>query len=266
MKRFMLALVLGSMLAGCATTTPVMLNATNSTIRAKSEPQGYYTLAQGKTGQALLSALHGIIYKHTDLGYNGAREVMFGKVDDYDNNDTVECVYTGREATRIDGTGAAKNANMNTEHTWPQSLGAEGSAKADLHHLFPTDIDTNGARSSYPFGDVAKTIKTFPTLDSTGESVLGTDAQGHQVFEPRDSHKGNVARALLYFYTCYSVGTRGSLNLKNFQLEKNVLVKWSKLDPVDQEEQDRNDRVFAAQGNRNPYIDHPEWVEAVGNL
>ena len=266
----MTVLVLGSLLmglAGCA--EPVQLSTSltqkQASLRALAAPADFYNAAKGKVGKDLLAALVGIVKNHKDLGYNGARNVMFGSLDDYQNNDQIECVYTGRVAPHVNNTGSASSAKFNTEHSWPQSLGAVGPAKADLHHLFPTDIDTNGARSSYPFGEVKSVIQSFPQFEvDEGTSALGNDAQGNKVFEPRSVHKGNLARAILYFYTCY--GANGPANLKNFHIERNVLMTWNKLDPVDDAERTRNDRVYDAQGNRNPYVDHPEFFDAIGDF
>ncbi len=275
MKRLNLALtglLMGTLLVGCgmpsALTAPQGTNSSSFSVRA-SAPADYYRDAQGKTGMALLSTLKSTVSKHKDLGYSGARDVMFGDLDDDQDNNVVDCVYTGMEIKNvIDSSSAYKNgAGLNTEHTWPQSLGATGAAKADLHHLFPTDVETNGARSSHPFGDVAKSTHLFPEfafMTSGNQSVLGVDAQGRTVFEPRDVHKGNVARAIFYFYTVY--GFQGNADLSNFRMEQEVLKKWHTLDPVDASERKRNDGIYSAQGNRNPFIDNPAFIEAVGKF
>lgn len=224
------------------------------------EPSGYYAGAQGQTGQGMIDALNQIVARHQDLGYSQGRDVMFSVVDDLDNDDVVEGVYTGRRLDKVnDRTSAYRDGSgLNAEHTWPKSKGAGGGpAKSDLHHLFPSDINANSARSSYPFGVVTRVDKSF------AGSKLGTDAQGRTVFEPRDEHKGNVARALFYFYTVYG---RNGISTSNFRVEEPVLLQWHKMDPVDAAERARNQAVFQAQGNRNPYIDHPEFVDAVGRF
>jgi len=204
-----------------------------------------------------LSTLTQIISKHEDLGYSRGRDIMFAEVDDLDNDDVITGVYTNRQVARVTNRGTAYDQNINTEHTWPKSKGASGGpAKSDLHHLFPTDVNANSARSSLPFGKVVNIKKTF------GGSKLGTDAQGRNVFEPQDSHKGNLARALFYFYTVY--GRRASL--ANFKAEEPILQEWHRMDPVDAAERGRNDAIFKYQHNRNPYIDHPEFVAAIGSF
>ncbi|MNX78813.1 Extracellular ribonuclease precursor [compost metagenome] len=155
---------------------------------------------------------------------------------------------------------------MNTEHTWPQSKGAVNAAKADLHHLFPADMEVNSRRGSYPFGEVLTPSYVTPETDERGQqSRLGVDANGATVWEPRASERGNVARALLYFYTCYGVKPSAiTISLDNFRVELPVILKWHQQDPVDAAERLRNDAVYAVQQNRNPYVDRPEFVGKIG--
>lgn len=263
MKTIALALAsvfLTAALAGCGSDsyTQPLLSRTVKFSTFNQVPSDYYQVAQGLQGQALRQALAGIVTKHKDLGYDRARDLMFGEVDDLDEDDVVECDYTDR---RLEGVSDRISAyqggkGFNAEHTWPQSKGAEGIAKSDLHHLFPTDCEANSKRSSFPFGEVV-------TVEWTdGGSKLGRNAKGVTVFEPRDDQKGNTARAILYFYTVY--GQR--VDLSNFRIEQEVLQKWHKEDPVTDSERARNDAVYRFQGNRNPFVDRPEFVQAMGTF
>lgn len=229
-------------------------------VATQGVPANYYAPAAGKQGRELLMTLNQVVAKHKDLGYDMARDVMFGAVDDLDNDNVVECIYIGRTLDNVTNRSTAfrGGSGMNAEHTWPQSKGAEGPAKADLHHLFPSDCHANSTRGSYPFGEVARTNW------NDGGSQLGTDAQGHTVFEPRAEQRGNTARAILYFYTVY--GVTGAPSLENFKIEEPVLKKWHAEDPVTDQERARNDAIQAVQGNRNPYVDHPEFVAQVGTF
>lgn len=251
-------LVAAVFMTGCASLplTGVSPRASQGSFGARSASD--YDGAQGKTGQVLLAALKQAVSAHKDLGYDGARDAMFKDVDDLDNDNVVECVYTGRTVANVTNRGTAyqNGKGLNAEHTWPQSKGAEGAAKADLHHLFSTDCVANSTRGSFPFGTVASQDW------AEGGSRRGTDAQGRIVFEPRPEHRGNVARALLYFYTVY--GQRASLD--NFRVEEETLKRWHVEDPVDAAEKARNELVFKIQGNRNPYVDRPEFVQAVGEF
>lgn len=182
--------------------------------------------------------------------YQDARAQMFTQIDLHGG--VVECVYTGWTWTS-DG-GEPNHTIMNTEHTWPQSLGAdEEPERADLHHLFPTQSDANNRRSSYPFCNVVSGVTW-----SQGGSRLGRDASGTQCFEPRASHRGNVARAMLYFATVYEPTLDPA--------QEEVLRCWSALDPVDAAERSRNDAIEDWMGSRNPFIDRPDLANRIADF
>lgn len=242
----------------------------SSAFRAQEAPEGYYDAAKDKTGRELLLTLGQIVAKQRDLSYDVARDQMFGWIDDPQAIDTVECVYTGRRLSGVtDRITAFKNGQgLNTEHTWPQSMGARfGLPKSDLHHLFPTDTRANSSRGNAPFGTVQENLVFLPEFPSPQDQTRsGFDDRGLAVFEPRNAHKGNAARALLYFFTRYAIKPSANLSLQNFEREKTVLLKWHAQDPVDDAERLRNDAIYLAQGNRNPYVDHPEFVELIGTF
>lgn len=223
----------------------------------------YYAPAQGKQGAELLRALHLIIRTgHVDRGYGQARDEMFSEVDDLDGDNTIEDLFTGNPYGPIQNKGDAFNAGMNTEHTWPQSKGATGIAQSDLHHLRPSDIRTNEKRGSHPYGDVIKTL--WSVGEGARQARLGVDALGETVFEPRADVKGDIARGLLYFYTRYSQSRTKDFTLTNFKHELPTILRWSFEDPVTDAERARNDAIQKVQGNRNPFVDHPEYIEQIG--
>ncbi|MEB3195680.1 MAG: endonuclease [Candidatus Sericytochromatia bacterium] len=266
-RRALLPLILGFALAATACGLPAAPGARAALKRpavtrslGRTMPADYYAPVANMSGPALLQGLNQLVGPHRDLGYDGARDVMFADVDDLDGDDTVACVYIGRALDNVrDRASAFRNgAGLNAEHTWPQSKGAEGSAKADLHHLFPSDVKANSTRGSYPFGEVARVEW------AEGGSQLGDNGSGRRVFEPRMDQRGDTARALLYFFTVY--GVTGGPDLENFRLEEPTIKRWHEQDPPTTDEKLRNDAVFAVQGNRNPYIDHPEYVARVGGF
>ena len=169
---------------------------------------------------------------------------------------TLECVYTGRLAVGYTSrTDAQNNYSFNTEHTWPQSTFSENEPmRSDLYHLFPTDVTANGIRANYPFGKVVSNITW-----QSGGSKLGNNTQGQLVFEPRDVHKGDVSRSMFYFLTRYPT------NYGTFftQTQENVFREWNKFDPVGNVESNRNSAIASFQLKRNPYIDHPEFVDRI---
>ncbi|NUM34786.1 MAG: endonuclease [Candidatus Brocadiae bacterium] len=204
-----------------------------------------YTRADKLFNRDLKSELYNQVKNHVSLGYDKARGKMFGEIDN--ENGYVKCVYTARS---LKTSGIPDGNNMNTEHTWPKSLGAEKEpAKSDLHHLFPTDSETNSRRSSYPFGMVVTMVW------SKGGSVLGKNEKSQTVFMPREEHRGDVARALFYFSIRYNLSIANDYEV--------VLKKWHTEDPVDSKEIARNEAISRYQKNRNPFIDHPEYVTRI---
>ncbi|MFZ1520375.1 MAG: endonuclease [Ignavibacteriaceae bacterium] len=216
-----------------------------------------------KYDNELKSALNSLVINHYSLGYNLARDKMFMEFDNQRVNgqgaaqNTLECVYTGRLAVGYTSRTVAQNApyNFNTEHTWPQSnFGEAEPMKSDLYHLFPTDITANGIRSNYQFGKVVSNITW-----QIGGSKLGNNSLGQISFEPRDVHKGDVSRSMFYFITRYPV------NYGSFftQTQENVFREWNKFDTVGVVESNRNNAIALLQLKRNPYIDHPEFVDRI---
>lgn len=244
-------------------------------------PAGYYDRVEGWTGERFLLELHFITCSQRILAdpesdfpeseaYEHSRDSLYDYVADPDGDDTIVDVYTGRSAM-VTTRAEAATANFNTEHSWPQSMGADDlPAFSDLHHLFVSDEVANGQRSNHPFGVVVDTVWESDPIALPGggfeTSVLGLDAQGRTVFEPRDSKKGDIARALLYFYVRYVVDDALDVSLENFELEEATLIQWHQQDPPDEFERQRNALVFRAQGNRNPFIDHPEFVATIGDF
>jgi endonuclease I len=147
----------------------------------------------------------------------------------------------------------------NREHTYPQSK-ISTTAKSDTHHIFADDHFTNTQRGSRRFGDVENTeanrVKDSLNRPTNNyQTIPYQDSSGY--FEPNDQAKGEVARATLYLNTLYGLSLDG-----NFETAE-LAVLWALNHPVDDWSQRRNNRVYDVQGNRNPYIDRPEWICAV---
>ncbi|KAA0266201.1 MAG: hypothetical protein EDM75_00350 [Chlorobiota bacterium] len=162
-----------------------------------STGDSYQSTTFDKYDAALKTALNSLVINHTNLGYNSARDRMFENIDKQ-AGDTIECVYTGikiKAATRT----IAQSLGFDTEHTWPQGTFSQADPmRSDINHLYPTNSTANNTRSNYPFG-----IVTGGVSWTGGGSKLGTGVGG-TVFEPRDVHKGNVARSMLYFIIRYT--------------------------------------------------------------
>lgn len=214
-----------------------------------------YASTQNLWEGALKTALTNLVTGHTSLGYNTARDRMFETIDD-GGVDTIECVYIGRKIYATTRT-AAQNQNFNTEHTWPQSFfNSAEPMVSDIHHLFPTDANPNSQRANYPFAPVVSNI-TY----NVGGSKLGRRADGANAFEPRDVHKGDVARCLFYFMIRY--GNQGSYMDATQEID---LRAWHKTDPVSSKETARNNAIASFQGKRSPFIDHPEFMDRITAL
>ncbi len=198
-----------------------------------------YDCCKGLTNEALKKKLLSLIKNHTSVGYQGAQDIVFETLDNV--NGYVECVYTGRKL-KTDKEPPA--TDMNIEHSWPQSKGAEGIAKCDLHHLFPADAKANGKRGNFPFGWV-----------KNAKWEQGGSKLGDSIFEVRPQQRGNTARAMFYFAVRYGYDIAGK--------QEKVLREWHKEDPVDDYERKRCDKIENYQHNRNPFVDHPEFVDMI---
>ena len=174
---------------------------------------------------------------HHPLNYEQANFFLFTKIDNH--NGIVCSVYSPSECINTDVVPSPKI--MNIEHTWPQSNGANGPAKSDLHHLFPTSSATNSIRSSLPFCNVV-TVKW-----EADQSRRGLNSFGEHCFEPPAAHKGKVARALFYFSLRYQMPIDDH--------QESFLRIWHKEYPVTEEERERNKAISLYQNNSNPFID-----------
>ncbi|MFU8806555.1 MAG: endonuclease I family protein [Bradymonadaceae bacterium] len=214
---------------------------------------GYAHLAE-QEGLALWEGLRDLVVDHRSLGYDLARNEMFRHID-VDEDAMIECIYSGR-LVRRDGTRTPDG--FNTEHTWPQSRGANVEpSRSDIHHLFPIDEITNQARGNFEFGWV--TCEPSSCAWAEGGSLLGpaTDGRG-TVFQVRPERRGNVARAILY------VSLRYEFEIS--EREEVVLREWNCTDPPDERERARNDEIETRQRNRNPFVDRPDLVDRVAEF
>lgn len=217
-------------------------------LRGAGEYSAYYNSTFDLYEEDLKSELKSVLSAgYKNLGYSGARDAMYGSIDN--KSGKVECVYTGRQATFNTRSGANNNS-FNCEHTWPQSLFNQNEPeRADIHHLFPTDVNANSRRSNYPFGVVSSATWT------EGGSKLGGG-----VFEPRDAHKGDCARAMFYFAIRYQ-------NYSSFLTnQETTLRNWAAAYPPSQQSIDRNNAIFNYQKNRNPFVDYPEFLDRISSV
>ena len=247
-------------------------------------PSGYYSTATG-TGYTLKTQLYNIIKGHTDNGYAGLYTTyQTSDVDNfYENDGTVLDMYSENPAgtdpynystgtTQRCGSYSVEGDCYNREHIIPQSVFNEQSPMvSDAHFITPTDGKVNGVRSNYPHG-----VVSTPTYISQNGGKLGpnsTSGYSGTVFEPINEFKGDIARMYFYFATRYENTVAGytyamfdgSSNKVFTTAFLNILLAWNAQDPVSAREIARNNAIYARQNNRNPYIDHPEYVNQIWN-
>ena len=177
--------------------------------------------------------------------------------------------------------GTSEGQRYNREHSvpisWHAGSGNEGSfSGSDYHHIFPTDKKVNAERANLPYGEVATAAWTSLNGSKRGSSAIA-GITGN-VFEPIDEYKGDVARAFLYFVTRYQddmpvwgnnadatqafdPNTFPSVDIAYLKM----MIQWHNEDPVSQKEIDRNNAAYTYQGNRNPFVDYPQYVNQVWN-
>lgn len=265
-------------------------------------PAGYYSGTESLTGYALKSKLHDIISTKTYNFHYDDLKTLYGQTDidkhyDYDasNSTYLLDIYsnnpTGTTAyhytlDNIIGSANAEGLGWNREHMMPQSsFNSAYPMYSDLFFVVPTDARINQLRSNYPYGKAGSTTYyTFTNGSKQASNGTPNATYTGRVYEPIDEFKGDVARALLYFAVRYE----GKLGAFNFTTNANdptkdqnpldgseekayenwyvaMLLNWHQQDPVSQREIDRNNSVYNIQKNRNPFVDHPEWVGLIWN-
>lgn len=199
--------------------------------------------------------------KHNTLGYNTARRYMYNYIDN--KNNKVTCVYSGFQQNWSYGGTGTNPAPINCEHTVPQSFFNKSEPmRSDLHHLYPAYGTWNSTRSNHPFDEITDSQTEKWMLSSQSQTTIPSNnidsysEYSNSTFEPREDHKGNVARAIFYFYTMYPTQAGSITKVAN----PNTLYQWHLADPVDANEIARNNAIQQYQGDRNPYIVHPEYI------
>ncbi len=237
-------------------------------------PDGYYESAQELSGEALKTALYEIIRGHTAFPYTAATTDVWDILKETDrdtaNSENVILFYSGWS---VNAAQEYNNANGWTrEQVWAISHGDFGTGKGvgtDVHHIRPVDLSVNSARSNKDF-DWGGSLY----VDGDGPTECYSNAVS---WEPRDAVKGDVARMLFYMAVRYE-GENGELDLelmddvntsaltepgKGYHGKLSALLEWHVSDPVDSFEIRRNEIIYSYQENRNPFIDHPEFVHKI---
>lgn len=178
------------------------------------------------------------------------------------------------------GTVNSEGVYYNREHVFPTSWWGGGNSAVDtqftdIHMIIPADKFVNQERSNFPMGEVASVDLTFENGSLLGAS--GSAAYTNTVFEPIDEYKGDIARIFFYMAVRYeniianweNENSRGDDVLDGMAYTvyedwfRDQLILWHNADPVSTVEMDRNNGVYAIQGNRNPFVDNPVYVNDV---
>ena len=253
----------------------IMASAAISTLLVASAaiPEGYYNGLEGKTREQLKEAVKQAAREHTAIAYGDDTWEAFSVTDVrlldgekiwwdmYSNN----VVYVERG-----------HSGMNIEHSIANSWwgGIKNDAYKDIHHLNPADATANNRKSNFPLGIVDR-VSWENGVTFVGKPKAGTCGGATNVYEPIDCYKGDFARAFFYLFTIYDdISWAMEQTDRNFMFDGSsypalrpwayeMLLEWSRLDPVDRKETERNEAIYGIQHNRNPFIDFPELAEYI---
>lgn len=234
-------------------------------VEAATVESYYDDLNENLTGTAFRAELADLITEThtTETTYSGLISV-FPKSDvDPNNSANIIQFYTGYSVK------APTNFNQGTnrEHVWPKNAGsafpAESKAGSDSHHLRPANTNLNSSRGSKNFGEVAQTSSNLVSQSSGSNPCYSTSTY----FYPGVGYRGATARILMYVQTrwgddyslSFVLGAGSNKTIGDIE----DLMKWHIEEPPTEEEYARNEAVYKIQGNRNPFIDHPEYAEMI---
>ena len=227
------------------------------TINDPTTAPGANSVCPNLTGASLLTCIR-TNYARTNPRSYSSRTSFYSS---YYGAGPYRCVYSGRSAPL----GSSGDTETNTEHTFPQSkMPSQGTQDGDMHNLYITIASVNSDRGNLAFGEVADASATnwYGPTGTFGGSAMPTanieqySERGGGVFEPREDHKGNVVRAIAYFYALY-----GTNDESFWTANKPILMSWNTLDPADNEERARSTAIKTYQGNENPFILDPTLIE-----
>ncbi|MGF1531328.1 MAG: endonuclease [Puniceicoccaceae bacterium] len=242
-------------------------------------PAGYYSSANGLTGTALQNALHNIIKDHTIVrwqnNYNPNVWMALEVLDqDPQNSNNIISLYTNRSIPKAakDGYGTGAAYEWNREHIFPKSKGFDNRSWPpynDLFSLAASQDNVNNARGNKPYDNGGN--QNYKAEGTNLWNRADSDS-----WETWDGRKGDVARAIFYMVVRYNGSKTNEPNLQisdfvgeattgSLKMAKlSTLLQWHAQDPVDDRERKRNHIIYTNyQGNRNPFIDNPNYVAAI---
>lgn len=263
----------------------------------------YYDNVDPSSSQTMRESLHEIIDDHSRFPYTSTATDTWDVLEIADENqdDTNKIITIYRNATYAKAGGG--NDNYNREHTWPKSYGFPNNDPnlnypyTDMHHLFLSDSDYNFNRSNKPYDNCDTNCIENPTAINNNRGGVGNGYPGDSNWtdgeytdgrwETWSGRRGDVARAMMYMDVRYAGGAHsitgasepdliltdnrtlmdasntGNNESTAYMGLLSVLLQWHQEDPVDLVEMQHHEAVASFQGNRNPFIDHPEWAACV---
>ncbi len=259
----------------------------------------YYSQVNTSSPEQLRCSLHHTIKGHTVYPYSGSGTNTWTILEiaqqDPNNPNKIIDVYRNRSYnTGSDRAGTGSGITYNREHTWPNSLGFANNSLAaytDTHMLWLSDTNQNSSRGNKPFAN-CPVSSGCTELQTEANNGVGGPGQPNRVktpdgntgsFEVWNHRKGEMARAMFYMairYEGIAAEDAHDGNIPDLELTDNRslititsstaakaymgllsdLLAWHQQDPPDAEEIARNDVIQGFQGNRNPFVDHPEWA------
>ena len=262
----------------------LIIAAAVSLTAAAGYPEGYYNRMDGKKKEALKTAAKQCVQSHSRLEYyelpnywqysDVYPELVDGMKRWWDMySDAIYLIRPGQTGKQSFSANKMQREHAVPKSWWKRSGNVEYTpAYSDMWNLYPSDAAANQAKSNYPFGET-RTTKFDNGVTKVGAPKAGYGGGASTVFEPADEYKGDFARAIFYMATVYDdltwvydymfvSNTYPSL----VPWAVNMLLQWSRQDPVSQKEIDRNDYVEQYQGNRNPFVDFPNLAEYIWGL
>ncbi|MCB9853682.1 MAG: endonuclease [Phycisphaerales bacterium] len=275
-----------------------------ATLSNAAPPAGYYDSVDTTSSATLRTTLHNVIKDHTRYPYTSSStdtwDILEEAQQDPANSSHIIDVYGNKSIAKIGG----GTGPYNREHSWPKSYGFPNDGNdnypyTDCFQLFLCDSDYNSARSNKPFRYCDAGCTEEPTVFNNGQGGGAGGYPGNSnwtsgnftlgTWEVWAGRRGDIARAQFYLDVRYEGGVHGITGAPEPDLiltdnealidssntgqnrsvaymgMLSVLLQWHLQDPVDDWERHRNDIVASYQGNRNPFIDHPEWVDCIFN-
>ncbi len=219
---------------------------------------GQDIIGEGLYGQELIDFLVENYKTSSVMSYNSARDAMYGYIDN--DSGTVSCIYTEFSVDDVPTNNPrpiVHDGGIDCEHLWPQSM-YEGTQpmKSDIHHLRPSKSNVNGSRGNKPYDESNDNVtQTWYWLDyqlnnPPNQNIDKYSESASLVFEPREEVKGDIARAMFYFYTMY----KDEADDDFFEIQKDILYEWHQIDSIEQIEIDRTWHIADYQDYPNPFI------------